>query len=287
MTSNGPHPAMRDDLDTSPFGQRRPSRSVARLLELTRRQRDDWTGRRLAYFLRQRAIERLTGPVDTEVLGANMRLYPFSNMSEKRILFTPQFFDPAERALIRARLREDLVFLDIGANVGGYALAVAAAAGPQARILAVEPQPGIFERLIYNIAQNPFGTIKAVACAVGDADGELTLFLDTHNRGESSVKIVPSDRFDGGSVRVPAKTLLRLAREEQLARIDVAKLDVEGAEDIVLAPFLRDAPKALWPRFLIIEHIVGGWHRDVRAMLVEHGYRQVLETRINVAFELA
>ena len=51
-------------------------------------------------------------------------------------------------------------------------------AGPTARILAVEPQPEIFDRLTYNIRLNPFGTIKAVDCAVADKPGELTLFLD-------------------------------------------------------------------------------------------------------------
>ena len=81
-------------------------------------------------------------------------------------------------------------FVDVGANIGGYSLFVAAHAGPRPRILAVEPQPDVFDRLTYNIRQNPFGTVKAVACAVADKAGEVTLFLDARNRGESSVKIV-------------------------------------------------------------------------------------------------
>ncbi|MDQ0469458.1 FkbM family methyltransferase [Labrys wisconsinensis] len=271
-------------LDTSAFGTRRPPPRLAAVLGLTRCQPDTWLGRRVAFGLQHLALPRIEGPVDVEAMDARLRLYPFDNLCEKRILFTPQYFDQAERVLIRSRIRDGFVFVDIGANIGGYALSVAAAAGPEARILAVEPQPGIFERLVYNIAQNPRGAVKAVACALGDHDGELTLFLRGDNRGASSVRFVPSDGR-AETVKVPSKTLLTLAREEGLARIDVAKLDVEGAEDLILMPFLRDAPEDLWPRLLVLSKVMQRWQADVLGALAEHGYRRTLETRLNLAFE--
>ena len=88
---------------------------------------------------------------------------------------------PREGAPFLAHPRR-FTFVDIGANVGAYSLFVAARAGGTARILAVEPQPDIFDRLAYNISLNPFGTIKAVDCAVADKTGELTLFLDPATR---------------------------------------------------------------------------------------------------------
>jgi FkbM family methyltransferase len=277
---------MLDELDQSPYGARAPSAAVARIMGVTRRQSDNWLGRRIAYALRSYAKSQLTGPVDTEAMGARFRLYPFSNVCEKKILFTPQFFDQAERDFIRARLRPGFVFLDIGANIGGYSLAVAAFAGPDARIIAFEPQPQIFERLAYNIAQNPFGTIKAVACAVADHDGELTLFLNSENRGQASVKLVASEQSSGGMIRVPAKSLLSLLQEEEVTRVDAAKLDVEGAEDLIMEPFLRDAPKSLWPKLLLVENIEGRWHKDVRTLLLDHGYKSNEISLRNVAFEL-
>jgi hypothetical protein len=75
-----------------------------------------------------------------------MRLYPDGNVCEKRVLFTPQYFDPLEREMLAGRLREGFRFIDIGANIGAYSLFVAAKAGPSARILAVEPQPEVFAR---------------------------------------------------------------------------------------------------------------------------------------------
>ena len=167
-------------------------------------------------------------------------------------MFTPQYFDPNERALLAERLHGDFVFLDIGASVGGYALFVAALGGPRARILAVEPLPEIFERLVYNIDQNAFSNVKAVSCALADHDGEITLFVNADNRGETSVRVVSADAR-ATQLRVPAKSLLSLLREEGYERVDAIKLDIEGAEDLVLDPFFRDAPRALWPTLIIME----------------------------------
>jgi FkbM family methyltransferase len=272
--------------DSRPFGTHAPTGFARWVIERTRVLPNQWTARRLALALRHVAVRTLEGaPVDLETLGAQMRLYPYNNVCEKRILFTPQFFDPKERDILASRIRDGFTFVDIGANVGAYSLFVAARAGGTARILAVEPQPEIFDRLTYNISQNPFGTIKAVACAVADKAGELTLFVDPRNRGESSVKIVGSSQT--GSVRVPAVPLLELLKDEGFARVDAVKLDVEGAEDIILDPFFRDAPRSLYPSLLIIENGHGQWQTDLARMLVRQGYRLLVQTKMNLVFESA
>jgi len=271
--------------DTQPYGAHAPTGLVARITARTSRlPYRSWAARRLALFLRRIGIGLLRGrPLDVERYGARMRLYPYNNNCEKKVLFTPQFFDPEERDLLRARLEPGCTFLDIGANIGAYALFVAAFAGPRARILAVEPQPDVFDRLTYNIAQNPFGTVKAVACAVADKAGELTLFVDPRNRGESSLKIVGTN--EGAQIRVPAVTLLDLARSEGITRIDAIKLDVEGAEDLILEPFFREAPAALHPRLLLVENGTAQWQIDLPGLLDGQGYRLLARTRLNLVFE--
>ncbi|MCZ8097300.1 MAG: FkbM family methyltransferase [Burkholderiales bacterium] len=272
--------------DTSPFGTHGPDGFMARLIGFSRRMPLSWGGRRLAYAARQLGLWALKGsPVDVESLGARMRLYPGNNVCEKRLLFTPQYFDPDERAHLERAIADGFVFVDIGANVGGYALFVAARAGAAGRVLAVEPQPAVFERLVYNIRQNPFGTVKAVDCAVADKAGELTLFVDMKNHGESSVKFVGLS--GGPAVRVAAKTLQQLLEEEGFDHVDAIKLDVEGAEDLILEPFLRNAPESLLPRLLLIENGAGRWQIDLPAMLQEKGYRLVAKTRVNLIFERA
>lgn len=277
--------ANRPGNDLAVFGRYRPSAVMGQLLALTRAAAPSWAGKRSAFVLRAMAVGMLRGrPLDVEAFGARMRLYPYNNVCEKRILFTPQYFDPAEREFLRNRLTPDFVFLDIGANIGGYSLFVAACAGPRAQILAIEPQPEIYERLVYNIRQNPFATVKAVDCAVADHDGEITLFIDPDNRGETSMRIIHAEA-GGGEIKVPAKALSRIVKEEGFAHIDAMKLDVEGAEDLILEPYFHDAPETLWPRLLLIEFMPQRWSVDLAALIAGLGYRPVLRSRHKVAFE--
>ncbi len=269
----------------STFGAYAPKGVVMRMLGWTRAAGTGWFAQRKAFIFRNIMIRLLRGaPLDVEALGARMRLYPYNNVSEKRILFTPQYFDQPERNLLASRLKEDFVFIDIGANIGGYALFAAAKAGPRARILAIEPQPEIFERLIFNIRQNEFANIKAIDCAVADKDGEIILFLDKDNRGETSMRIVGPDGA-GSSLTVPAKTLDRIVREEGYDHIDAIKLDVEGAEDLILEPFFRTAPEQLYPKLIMMKHLHQRWVVDLPKLLVAKGYREIQKTKNNTAWE--
>lgn len=268
--------------DLSPYGRHAPQGLVARVLRLTRRRRTSWLGRRFGFVCRAAGIALLRGhPQDVDALGARMRLYPAHNVSEKNLLFTPHLFDPEERELLATRIGDGFTFVDIGANVGGYSLFAAALAGSHARILAIEPQPEIFERLVYNVRQNPFGSIKALECAVADQDGDITMFLDPANSGEASMRFV-NVREQGKSVRVASKTLATVLAEERLDRLDVLKVDVEGAEDLVLGPFFRDVPTPLWPKLLIVDNAA-----IQTGALVEGlgAYRKLLRTRSNDIFE--
>lgn len=298
--SETPETQGRPDPLTAPFGTFAPKGFVARAIESARRMGTSWPNRQVAFALRRLAIKALGGtksttPVDSESLGVRMRLYPYANVCEKRVLFTPQYFDPREREALAsdiARIKADPAragtgyrFVDIGANVGAYALFVAGLAGPRARILAIEPQPDIFARLIANIRLNPFGTVKAIACAVADKAGEITLFLDSRNSGESSVRLVSS--LSGKQLTVPATTLADLLADEGYDGLDALKLDVEGAEDLILEPFLRSAPEHLWPKLIVIEDSSARWQSDLLALLARCGYREELRTRLNFVFRRA
>lgn len=272
--------------DSRPFGDFAPSGITRWVIDRTRGLPGGWAGRRVALMLRHLAMRMLNGlPLDLETFGVRMRLYPYKNVCERRILFTPQYFDADELKILTDRISPGFTFIDVGSNVGWYALFLAQEAGTAVatRILAVEPQPEIFDRLIYNIRQNPSSTIKAVDCAVADKTGELTLFLDPRNRGEASLKIVNSSQTD--AIRVPAVTLIELLNREGLAHVDAIKLDVEGAEDLVLDPFFRDAPAALYPALFIVANVPERWQIDVIGLLTSKGYRQVLETKMNLVFE--
>lgn len=267
--------------DVSAFGRHAPRGPIAGVLKFTRLRPFGWLGRRLGFACRTLGIAMLRGrPLDVDALGARMRLYPAHNVSEKNLLFTPHLFDPEERDMLNRHIRDGFVFIDIGANVGGYALFVAAQAGPNARILAIEPQPEIFERLEFNIRQNPFSTVKALECAITDKDGTVTLFVDRSNSGQSSVRFVNSSA-DGVAVKVTARTLKSVVEEENLDRIDAIKIDVEGAEDLILESFFRDVDPKLWPSLLILDDPPGRAPFAVPALSEGGDYQLVGRTRSN------
>jgi len=273
-------------VDAAPFGRYAPKGLCAVALRATRRCSTGWLGKRTAFLLRGLAVRWLRGrPLDVVSFGAPMRLYPQRNVAEKRLAFTPQYFDAPERALLAARLKGDFVFLDVGASVGGYALFAARMGGPRARILAVEPLPELFERLVYNIGQSACANVKAVGCALLDIDGEITLFVNQGNQGETSARIVGAES-GAARIRAPAKTLLTLAREEGYDRIDAIKLDIEGAEELVLEPFLRDAPRTLWPRLIVMEFTLLPVAATLETRLRSLGYSEILRTGENVAYAL-
>jgi FkbM family methyltransferase len=270
-------------IEAASYGAYAPKGIVRLAIEWTRSLPDTWLARRAVILVRRFVLRRLRGaPVDAEALGVRMRLRPYNNICEKRMLFTPQTFDATELAILAASLREGFVFIDVGANVGAYSLFVASRAGPSARILAVEPQPEIFERLIFNIRLNAIPTVKAIDCAVAEKPGEVTLFLDPNNAGESSLKVVSCS--GATPIRVTARTLLDLIQSEGYDRVDAIKLDVEGAEDLILEPFLAKAPAHLLPKILILENGVLRWQTDLPRLLEDGGYSVKARTRQNLVF---
>jgi FkbM family methyltransferase len=276
--------------DSARFGALKPGAFDRAILTLTSAMPVNRLGLRLAIFLRKLVTLRLTaGALDVERWGLRMRLHPLDNGCEKNLLFTPQMYEPEELTALGAeidRSRTDgrpFMFVDIGANVGLFSLFVAAKAGPAARIIAIEPEPGNFARLAFNIASNPPLPIEPVAVALGDHVGEVAIALNRRDRGGTRVQAAGST----DAVNVPLKPLLSLLGERNMTAIDALKIDVEGMEDAVLATFFRDAPATLWPRMILIEDSRHEWKVDLFALFAERGYTVALRTKQNVALRRA
>jgi hypothetical protein len=102
--------------------------------------------------LARRLLLRI-GPavIDAEAFGARARLHLEDNPCEWKALLNRRY-NRAERLFLMEGVRPGGGFVDIGANVGLYTLAIAAAHGRSVRILAVEPYPVVRRRLEYNLA---------------------------------------------------------------------------------------------------------------------------------------
>jgi FkbM family methyltransferase len=273
--------------ETSSFGALVPGSFDRAVIALTSRLPDNWLGLRLAIALRRLVTMRLAypdGALDVIRWDLRLRLHPRDNGCEKNLLFTPQMYEPAERAELAAeidRAKADaspFVFVDIGANVGLFSFFVAARAGRNARILAVEPDPENLSRLGFNIRINPGVPISIAAVALADKAGKVALDVDRRDRG--GTRVVKSAGRDAATV--DAQTLLQLLHREGIDAIHAIKIDVEGAEDLALAPFFRDAPKSMWPRLILLEDARSAWTTDLFSLLASLGYIVVSRTRLNV-----
>ena len=272
---------------TSSFGVLAPGSFDRAVIALTSRLPDNWLGLRLAIVLRRLVTMRLAypdGALDVIRWGLRLRLHPRDNGCEKNLLFTPQMYEPTERAELAAeidRAKADeapFVFVDIGANVGLFSFFVAARAGRNARILAVEPDPENLSRLAFNIRINPGVPIRVASIALADKAGEVALDVDRRDRG--GIRVRKSTGSD--ALTVHAQTLLQLLRHVGIDAIHAIKIDVEGAEDLILAPFFRDAPESMWPRLILLEDARPAWTIDLFSLLGSLGYAVVSRTRLNV-----
>jgi FkbM family methyltransferase len=207
-----------------------------------------------------------------------MRLVPHDNVSEKRMLAMPQFFDSAELALLEKRICSGFQLVDIGANAGIYSL-FAAARG--AKVLAIEAQPEMQQRLETNIGLNNFSSIHLAKCAVADREGEIEFHLSADNRGQASLT-----RTGGEALKVPCRPLLALMDEAGITQPDALKIDIEGAEDVVLGHFFRMAPRQRWPKLLFMERNTTSWREDIQATCRSLGYRDLAPGKMNVIMEL-
>jgi FkbM family methyltransferase len=143
-------------------------------------------------------------------------------------------YEPETVVVFRSLLTEDMVFMDIGANVGQYSLMAASTICRRDSIHAFEPDPITFALLRSNIAANNCLQIRANAMALSDRPGRATLYLsDVRHAGANSLR--PTVYSDGAETPVPVDTLDRYAASQSIDRLDLLKLDVEGAELLVLS----------------------------------------------------
>ena len=137
---------------------------------------------------------------------------------------------------LRNFLTPEMTVVDVGANIGEITL-FAAKKLQRGRVLAFEPNPRIFEQLSRNVALNQLSNVELFNAGLYDQQGVLPLYEEEEkyygrpNEGMTSL-------FTSGRARaaatVPLRRLDDVAQECALETMDFLKIDVEGAEWMVL-----------------------------------------------------
>ena len=268
--------AAANDPTSPPFGAFAPTRAQAAVIALAQRSR---LKRGAFRPMLSRLVNLLrAGPVDVSYQGAAFRFYHQASATERGALFNPGY-NVEELDFLRTHTPRGGVFVDVGANVGTYAMVLARHVGESGKVIAVEPHPVTHARLAFNRAASGFAQVRLVAAAAGPSDGELLIETDGDNLGASH--IVSGERA-GNAIRVPSLRLQRILDDAAVSHVDALKIDVEGFEDRVLIGFFEQAPSSLWPRAVVIEHLSRNeWQDDCIADMLARGYAEAGRTRSN------
>jgi FkbM family methyltransferase len=128
-------------------------------------------------------------------------------------------------------LKEGMTFVDVGAHVGAHTLHAARRVGASGTVIAFEPTPKVFEFLKRSIHLN--GLDKVCRCldiAVASSEGVATFHMSRHSGNNSLCGLVAAKEEEAIEVRTASLDQLL----QGMKRVDVVKIDVQGAELDVL-----------------------------------------------------
>lgn len=218
--------------------------------------------------------------VVTNVLGLKMELNPNETV-DGNLIFCPQLYDYNEVKFLLENLNQDDCFIDVGANVGFYSLM---ASKRTSNILAIEASPKTFNILKKNIALNDL-TVNAIN--IGLSDKEETLMLSKEDGRNSGGQSFINAGIEG--IEVKCQPLLKVLEKNNIKKIKLMKMDIEGFEYKVLKPFLINSAKSLYPKYIIVEfrkkEIESSTGNQIK-LLEEYGYKKIFEFKsTNVILE--
>jgi FkbM family methyltransferase len=154
--------------------------------------------------------------------------------------------------------------IDIGGNVGYYALLAGKLVGSKGLVITIEPSQTIFDQLVYNIGINGFEHVKPIKKAVSNTNGTIKLYYaGDNNQGNTTIMEENGHIY---SEDVECITFGEIGRYIELSKVKLIKIDVEGAEPMVLSSLSQSLEK-LNPDVVIFVEISPSNTEDGEKML--------------------
>ncbi|TXD41660.1 FkbM family methyltransferase [Lujinxingia vulgaris] len=149
-------------------------------------------------------------------------------------IFWRGFYSGPQIALLRHLLEPDHVFIDIGANHGEFSV-VAARQVPRGRVVAFEPNEAIHRRLRFNIESNGFENVTLSTSGLSDEPGVARIYQAAERFDDGTTHLglatlYPTERRGQVVQEIELTTLDTFVKDAGLKRVDLIKIDIEGAE---------------------------------------------------------
>jgi len=166
-----------------------------------------------------------------------------------RELSVYQIHEPLTTELLKQFLKPGMNVVDIGGNLGYYALLEAQMVGDAGRVIAIEPVTANFAQLSKNVAANGYGNIILENIAIGTTNGSARIYLSKKSNWHS-LHPVP---WETRAVTVGVSTLDSLLARYELPSVDLIRMDLEGYE-IEVIHGMKSTIKKYRPGLLIELH---------------------------------
>ena len=200
-----------------------PGRIKSRWQHAVQRRRENWW---MAHAGEARSFSYRLQP------GVRIHLHLDSELS--RLIYC-RHFEAAEREFLNNFLRPGDTFVDVGANIGLFTLIAVNRVGAEGQVIAFEPTPETFARLVQNVQSSGCRNISCEQLALSDKSGkiEMTKSIDGFDAWNSLASPKKGQALVKGTIQ--ATTWTDYAQEHGLAgRVTMMKIDVEGWETWVL-----------------------------------------------------
>jgi FkbM family methyltransferase len=153
-------------------------------------------------------------------------------------IFWKGYYSEPELNTLSSLLEEDSVFIDIGANKGVFTI-FSAKRLSKGRVLSFEPADLNLKILEKNIIKNGFKNIKLFKIGLSDKSQTIPIYGPSHpyldgTKNEGALSIFSSNKVDQFLQKIAVDTLDHILEKEDLKKINVIKIDVEGSEPEVL-----------------------------------------------------
>ena len=179
------------------------------------------------------AVIKLLLPRNVTVGNALIWINPNDPVISGALRF--RVYEPEEIAFFRAHLAGRMTFIDVGANVGLYTGIALSNRDFHGTVLALEPDEEsrhyLRQTVESNIASNRQASVIVCDLAASDHQGTVTLYKNSQNKGDN--RIYPDPLLHEARV-VPTDTLDNITRSHGIESVQFLKIDVQGAEAIVI-----------------------------------------------------
>ena len=159
--------------------------------------------------------------------------------------------------------RKDMVIVDVGSNIG---ITVQYFRDYAKKLYAIEPSSEHFAALKKNKEFNKWDNVILENAAIADKDGEMQLSYHIQNRTCNSI----TNNYGSGGEKVKTIAMDTFFEKHKIDTVDFMKMDVEGADDLVMRSegFKKVAPKI---KAMLVEFHHPSWP-DLAAYLQSLGY---------------